>query len=222
MRPHVAVLTVTRDRLGYSKHCFRQLRKNAGCRFDHYVFDNGSSDGTVDWLKKKNNLAEVIYSDTNIGISRAMNALLDVARDYSAYVKFDNDCELVTHGALKDAYGFVTDNPLWICSPKIEGLNSPPGTGEPQMMGRFNVGVTSMIGGIFLARHASFQYRYDDANPIWGMDDVGISGAAYAQGGGTCYLLDHTANHYETTQGQEKRYPDYFDRKYAEMGLTRP
>ena len=221
MRPHVAVLTVTRDRLGYSKHCFRQLRKNAGCRFDHYVFDNGSSDGTQDWLKKKTNLTEVIYSDTNIGISKALNQLLDVARDYSVIVKVDNDCELVTYGALRDAARFVTDNPLWICSPRIEGLNAPPGTGEEQVVSGQRIGVTSMIGGIFLARHTSFQYRYDEANPIWGMDDVGISGAAYAQGGQTCYLLDHVANHYETTKGQEARYPDYFDRKYAEMGIAR-
>ena len=41
-----AVLTLTRDRLEYTQHCFETLRQNAGCDYDHYVLDQGSEDGT--------------------------------------------------------------------------------------------------------------------------------------------------------------------------------
>jgi GT2 family glycosyltransferase len=220
-RPSVAVLSVTRDRLGYSKHCFAQLRKNAGIAFDHYVFDNGSQDGTQDWLKKRK-LAGLILSDSNTGVTRALNQLLDLAEGYDAYVKFDNDCELTTHGALRDAVKVVTENPLWLVSPKIEGLYGPVGHQDEVNLSGHRVGVTPMIGGIFSARSKDFQYRYDESAPLWGFDDVAICGEAHRRGGQTGYLLDHIAWHYEGTWGQEKRYHDYFVRKHAEMGNVWP
>ena len=46
----VAVLSLTRDRLVYTRHCFAKLHEFAGCEFDHYVLDQGSKDGTDEWL----------------------------------------------------------------------------------------------------------------------------------------------------------------------------
>ncbi len=46
----IAVLTLTRDRLDYTQHCFQTLQEFAGCDFDHYVLDQGSTDDTVDCL----------------------------------------------------------------------------------------------------------------------------------------------------------------------------
>ena len=47
---NIAVLSLTRDRLDYTKHCFGRLIELAGCDFDWYITDQGSNDGTVDWL----------------------------------------------------------------------------------------------------------------------------------------------------------------------------
>ena len=75
----VAVLTMARDRLEYTKRSFASLKENAGCRYDHFVLDNGSKDGTWDWLTDKDDLF-VVNSDHNVGISAGMNYLLDLIR----------------------------------------------------------------------------------------------------------------------------------------------
>ena len=48
----IAVYTLTRDRIEYTKECFAMLESKAGIEYDHYIVDNGSQDGTVEWLKE--------------------------------------------------------------------------------------------------------------------------------------------------------------------------
>ena len=76
---NIAVLSLTRDRLPYTQHCFATLRENAGCEYDHYVLDQGSTDGTGDWLRDHMDIAPVILME-NIGINRALNLMLEVDR----------------------------------------------------------------------------------------------------------------------------------------------
>lgn len=220
----VAVFTLTRDRIDYTRHCFQQLAELAGCNFDHFVLDQGSQDGTGQWLRSYYQPTGLITLDHNVGISRGTNLLLDLMRDehdpYDVIVKVDNDCELVTDGALADAAYAVACEPNWLLSPTIMGLWSPvPISGETKLAGGLRVGATGMIGGIFLAAHRSVydQYRPADSNPAWGMDDVQICGWVHAHGGHTGYLLDQEAWHHETTVGQNTRYPEYLERKLAEM-----
>jgi GT2 family glycosyltransferase len=65
----IAVVTLTRDRLEYTKHCFETLRVNAGCDYDHFVLDQGSGDGTAEWLIRQDDL-EVVPLAENVGICR--------------------------------------------------------------------------------------------------------------------------------------------------------
>lgn len=217
---NILVLSVTRDRLDYTKHCFARLRELAGCEYTHYVFDNGSQDDTVEWLRDEYDPDLLVASPANVGISRALNALLEEAGGFDVIVKFDNDCEPVTDGCLADTAAFVCENPKWVASPRILGLNSPPPVEREVVMGGTRFGVTGLIGGIFLAAHASMYdgWRHDENNPVWGMDDVSICERARKRGGGCGYLLDHQANHYETTVGQHERYGWYFQRRVTEGG----
>lgn len=211
----VAVLSLTRDRLAYTQHCFQTLHDLGGCDFDHYVWDNASQDGTQDWLRDTYDPDFLCLAPENAGISKALNGLLDWTREqhYDVIVKFDNDCEVVTEGALKDCAEFVARHPGWLISPRIEGLNNPVPTIKRATFGPVVVLEKQQIGGIFLAAHASVYetFRYDENNPSWGMDDVQISGLH------RCGYLDaHVANHYETTAGQAARFPEYWERKTAE------
>jgi glycosyltransferase involved in cell wall biosynthesis len=220
----IAVLSVTRDRLAYTKHCFSVLQELAGCDYDHYVFDNGSGDGTQDWLRDNcGRFAWVIMNDENAGISHAMNALIAKAPDYDVYVKFDNDCELTVGGTLATAAQLVHDHPQWILSPKIEGLDSPPGTSRLVDLDGHRVGQLGQIGGIFMAipgRVFGGGYRYDEGNPKWGMDDVTLGGWFQGQGGSLGYLMDMPAWHFKTTRGQwaDPEQTAYYERKAAEFG----
>lgn len=212
----VAVLSLTRDRLEYSRHCFASLREYAGCDFDHYILDQGSTDGTQEWIRSQPNPFSHWKSE-NIGISRGLNLLLTRAKlvGYDWYVKADNDLELTTPNTLRDSL----QDPNWILSPHIQGLDSPPVViGETQVNG-IRVGETTILGGIFMAVPAWVydEYRHAEDNPIWGMDDVRLVEWFRGRGGRVGYMLDYPALHYKTTAGQrEEDIGGYYTRKIAE------
>lgn len=219
----VAVISITRDRLEYTKRCFGTLREFAGCEFDHFVFDNGSNDRTVDWLETFYEPFELVTCPENVGISRAANELISLTRcdgrDYDYIVKADNDLELTTPNTLRDSL----QDPNWILSPHIQGLDSPPAIiGEVDVNG-IRVGETTILGGIFMAVPAWVfdEYRHDESNPIWGMDDVRLVEWFRGRGGRVGYMLDYPANHYLTTEGQRRNDPLYYARKTREYNNGR-
>lgn len=79
----VAVLSLTRDRLDYTIHCFTTLHWLGGAPFDHYVLDQASTDGTVEWLVKQAEMENLkaTFMDENVGLSRGHNLLLDEVQD---------------------------------------------------------------------------------------------------------------------------------------------
>ncbi len=213
----LAVFTLTRDRLDYTKHCFDRLKRYAGVPYDHYVLDQGSTDGTHEWLYAESGVKYAEHLDGNIGISRGLNLLLERAgKNYDYYLKFDNDCEIVEPDTVKRVIDASDDH--WILSPRVQGLNSPPPTGEEVDLNGERVGELGQIGGIFMLIPGwVFQtFRYDENNPTWGMDDVQLSQWFRSRQGRLGYLLDLPVNHYETTKGQWERYPAYFERKVGE------
>jgi glycosyltransferase involved in cell wall biosynthesis len=215
----IAVLTLTRDRLDYTRHCFDSLHEHAGAEFDHWVLDQGSADGTADWLDREADLAGLFTLPENIGISRGMNLLLEATKSYGydVIVKIDNDCELVH----TDTLSIVADLCLAgnaILSPRILGLNNPPaGDGEFDIEGETIVDI-QQIGGIFLAAPASLYetFRYSEANPPWGTDDSQVCGWFRHLGGRCGYVKRLAAWHYQSTSGQHERFPEYFERTLAE------
>lgn len=196
------------------------LEQLAGCDYDHWVLDNGSVDGTPEWLTgwaDNTKRRYVVFSPENIGISPALNILLDNALNNGAdvIVKVDNDCEAVTPGVLK-AVAEMTHATGWILSPHINGLRN-----KPQGIGKIgNVTETALVGGIFLAATAEFysDWRFDESAPIWGTDDTSLCERARSQHRAVGYLDGYEANHFETTDGQHERYPGYFIRRQAEGG----
>jgi GT2 family glycosyltransferase len=211
----VAVLSLTRDRLAYSQHCFATLHKNAGTPFDHYVLDQGSQDGTPIWLIEQD-LAGLVLERENIGINRGMNQLLDKLQDgYDVIVKFDNDCELLQPNTLRDVASLVLSGNCFL-SPRILGLNNPPPVWGEFTIDREAIMEIPQIGGIFLAVPAKVYetFRYNEAALL--DDDVTICWWFRGQGGRCGYVKRLSANHYETTNGQHTRYPEYFQRTLAE------
>ena len=219
----VAVLSLTRDRLDYTRHCFDKLREFAGCDFDHYVLDQDSQDGTQGWLADYDP-AGLILSPENIGVCRGLNKLLDLAfeiEDYDVVVKFDNDCELTQPNTLRDVAQLTNDGGC-LLSPRILGLRNPPQAMRQLTIGGELILDIPQIGGIFLASPSWVfnEFRYNEANPLYGRDDIDLC-HWFRQQGGTCgYVKRLEAWHYESTDGQHERYPDYFERKAAEMAAA--
>jgi hypothetical protein len=219
----IACLSLTRDRLYYSQTCFASLYKNAGCDYDHYVLDQGSQDDTPRWLLN-GTFHEVHLLKENIGISKGLNFLLDrcADQDYDVIIKYDNDCELVTPNTVCDIAALTLESG-WILGPVMSGYGTPlVNIGETQL-GDYRVNEVQQIQGCFLAATAEFYkgFRYNENNPTWGMDDPEVCAFIRLQGGHVGQVLGYHANHYESTEGQEERYPDYFRTKVAE-GLPWP
>lgn len=212
----VAVLTLTRDRLEYTRHCFARLREFAGCEYDHYVLDQGSTDGSAEWLRRQG-LKHLVLLPENVGISRGVNWLLDqLDRKYDVVVKFDNDCELTQPDTVRDVARLVLRSDA-LLSPRILGLRRPPAAqGEFEIDGERVIDIPQ-IGGIFLAAPGPVYqaFRCQVSNDE---DDVQLCWWWRWQGGRCGYVARLEANHYETTDGQWERYPAYFDRRVREGG----
>ena len=224
----IAVLTLTRDRLDYTKHCFAKLEEFAGCEYDHYVLDQGSTDGTAEWLfdewLRGDGLRFAERRFENIGIPRGMNFLLGEVKKhegrfqlYDVIVKFDNDCELTQPNTLRDVCKLALEGGA-LLSPRILGLNNPPPVTRELRIGDEIIQDIHQIGGIFLAAPAWVydEFRYSENAPVWGGDDVEICHWFRKQGGTCGYVKRLEAWHYEGTSGQHERYPSYFARTLAE------
>lgn len=217
----IAIYTLTRDRIEYTKHCFGKLYENAGYPFKHFILDNGSTDGTQEYLKTLKD-AKVFYSPENIGISAGSNLLLDeiMKERFDLVIKFDNDCEIPVApmlGMVIWYYRRIEKN-KFILSPQVYGINKQPHRGRYIDVDGRSIGITAIVGGLFqVVPYEIFKkYRFPtNLKPGWGQDDH-FCDWAKKNGYEVGYMESPFVNHYETTNGQIVRYPEYFKRKNEE------
>lgn len=230
---HIAVYTITRERLEYTQRTFESLEKNAGLEYDHLVIDNGSQDGTVDWLRSSG-YDELLVSHKlvslpeNVGISRASNMarslLLEDGR-YDLIVKIDNDCDIKSPGILASFASIYAGNAngvdfsRFVLGPAVLGLSNPLRLGNPLVWGRFTLHQRAVIGGIFRVVPAAVYAAYPDypetLPKAWGQDDDICEWLR--MNGFPKYQVDNlVVEHMDTTTGQAAKYPEYFERKWKE------
>lgn len=130
-----AIWSLTKNRLYFVQRSFASLAQSAGMPYDHYVLDQGSIDGTAEWLTdqyKAGHLSYLRLEPTNIGISRGSNHLLElilVDDTHSWVIKMDSDIEWRTSRWIERLAGRW--RPQHILSPHILGLVQHPG-GAPR------------------------------------------------------------------------------------------
>jgi hypothetical protein len=95
------------------------------CSADSFIViaDNGSTDGSVEWIKQNYPDIRIIEFDMNYGFTGGYNrALKEIDADY--YVLLNSDIE-VTSGWLDSMVSFMEENPdIGICQPKILSVNN--------------------------------------------------------------------------------------------------
>jgi len=232
--PKVAIFTLTYERLAYTQRMIETLMNSTRYPHDWFVVDNGSKDGTVEWLKQnKSPHIKVIYNSQNLGISKASNQALEaIGNNYDLIVKVDNDCEFLTKWWLEDFVDIWKRNHMVYLSPYVEGLIHNPGgaprvghayIGEKEWNGDkvYYVEVTRHIGGIcaFIDAKAYKDFRWADKF-LHGNQDREASVDFTQKGYMPAYVPKHRILHMETTYGQQKRYPEYFERRKLEK-MTR-
>lgn len=152
----IAIFTLTKDRLELTKQMMASLDKNTHIPFDHYIIDQGSTDGTVEWLKTftyKLGKLYVFPLVKNIGINSGDNFALDkIGMGVDVILKLDNDALIMTDSWLEKCLSVL--KPKLIVSPFILGLLENRG-GVPRYAydKKNNLGYTPALGGICMIGH---------------------------------------------------------------------
>lgn len=107
------LMMVTFNRLDLTKLTLESLYKTAKREFNLVIVDNGSTDGTVQYLKSLDNIT-LILNGENKGIAIGRNiGLLEADKlktDY--YCTIDNDV-LMPDGWLEEGIGIINSNKSW-------------------------------------------------------------------------------------------------------------
>src|SRR5262249_6957157 len=90
----VTIIILTWNGVAYTNRCLATLRANT--RFSEYdviVADNGSTDGTLEYLQSQD-LLKTIANGRNLGFAKANNRAIEVADPNSDIVLLNNDTEV--------------------------------------------------------------------------------------------------------------------------------
>ena len=144
-------MSLCKNRLEYTKLFMESLEAKTHIPFDHYILDQGSTDGTIKYLtdfKKKVGNIYLFTLPKNIGINRGINFLLDkIGKEHDIIIKLDNDALIITDSWLEKCVSVL--RPKLLISPFVEGLiENRGGINRIGYDGANNIGFTPAIGGI--------------------------------------------------------------------------
>lgn len=147
----VAAITITYNRLELTKQTMESFYAKTSVDY-HLVIDNGSTDGTQEWLKDK---FDNICLDKNYGITEAFCLGVSKLAGYDYILKLDNDVETVTENLVEHMVQFLNKHSNFAVSPVDLNLlsNFKPAILRKGVIDGYNVEFTSHTGGAYqLAR----------------------------------------------------------------------
>lgn len=211
----LAVWTITWNRLDYTKRTFSDLHEKAGVSFDHYIVDNGSTDGTQEWLRKQfaNGVFRgLILNSENRGVVGAVNQIWHTLELYDYILRLDNDCEIITDDILVRMIKVIKAGEKLIINPVIKGLVNPLTPVSYTTIAGERVSKLNGTGGIFrLMSNAAFKLTGRDEYevPIHYKYDNYVNKVTKKAGFTHCRLEDCFIKHMDTSQGQAENKPEY-------------
>lgn len=156
----VLVVSMTYNRKDTTEQWLKELHIKAGYPFKHVVVDNGSTDGTREWLLESKMNFSLLPNEENVGIMKAWIQAYQYSIDNGFFpdyiLKYDDDCEIKTPNILEKMVAFMEKTDDRYCIAPID-LNIDPEY-VPQRLIEFKdvekiegetVRVVTHIGGMF-------------------------------------------------------------------------
>lgn len=178
------VMVATYNRLPLTQRAFGGLKASIDRAYRLVVVDNGSTDGTVEWLRELRHedfphcvSIDLQFNEKNLGIGTARNQGLKLAdlREDPYLCTLDNDVEMPV-GWLGECIDFLKANPQFAIGVNMEKKPYPLKTfnGKTiQYKDRGNLGTACMVFGRGL--HNAIGYfnteysKYGEEDADWGM-----------------------------------------------------
>ena len=228
----ISVVTLARNKLDVTRRCLPSWLGFTGVEMDVVVVDNGSDDGTRDWLEgefapraaKTGVEVRIIPHSENVGCSTARNEALDAARgEFVAF--FDNDVHMRSRGLLAAFAAELGGDPrVAMVGPKLV-YPTPPhdiqcagvgvtrtgrvcflGRGEPRTAPEFNEprDVQCMISACCMARRAEVVAAggFDEAFNPVQFEDFDLCYRLRERGQVLRYRPDQEIYHFESVTTQ--------------------
>lgn len=232
--PPVALVTMTRDRKDLTQKMVASLvSRPSMMAYDHYFLDQGSTDGTPGYLRRRRAVHKSIVSvkclKENVGISVGLNTLYDAVckKPYEFVFGIDNDVEMRTRFWLKrmvEAYKLLQakhEGPL-VLAPRILNLEFPPPTFATLNLRGFSFSFVDILGGAarFMPVEVVREFRFNERLPKgWGQDQE-FAAWCRERRIPMVYVEQVKARHALTDGETRAEMPDYMERK--EMDLHVP
>lgn len=231
MPPLTSVVTLTHNKLEYSRRCLSSLLRTAYTPWELVVVDNGSTDGTREWLPRfRDEAAKAgvavrwVLNDGNLGCSTARNQGTEEARGQRV-VFIDNDVALRSANWLHALGDCLDASPeVGIVGPKLVYPFAPhdiqcagaaisrtgrvlfKGRGERRDDPRFNrqCEVQCLISACFMLKRQVLEASggFDEAfNPVE-FEDFDLCYRARSQGVRVLYVPSVEMYHFESVTTQ--------------------
>ncbi len=198
----VAAITITYNRLDLTKRTWESFYEKTGVDY-HLFVDNGSVDGTVEWLEDKHR----ILLPQNVGIAQAFYFGVMSLEGYDYILKLDNDIEIVTEGLIDKMVDFIEKNGPHAVSP-VDELITPDY--YPRVLGAKNINgltveYTSHTGGAVQLAPAKYVKMLCENYAHLKQGDWSIGMYYRSVGCPPVYLKDYSMRHI----GLNKTSPNY-------------
>jgi len=194
----------------------RELLKICGVDMKLIVVDNGSTDGTREYLKQQVGIDELILNDTNLGISKARNLGIN-KREGKYLFMVDSDISIVKGSFIAmlkymEARPGITNvgaNPLQITSDWdkqtnfLKDISKPENTSRPQK----NISKIWALTQYGIFRSELFErFRFDESGlmglPGWGCEDDDLAWYMICEGYNFCLFNDIVYYHRGHSSGK--------------------
>ncbi|HHW03154.1 MAG TPA: glycosyltransferase [Thermoanaerobacterales bacterium] len=102
-----SIIVLTCNQLEYTKKCLNSVRIYTDVPYEIIIVDNGSTDGTVDFLEKQNDIT-LVKNDKNLGFAKGCNQGIKISK--GEFIVLLNNDTIVTKNWLRNLVDFMNNH----------------------------------------------------------------------------------------------------------------